>query len=130
MDLMVPHLHFPPALHCTPQLLAVDWWVLLKPHPSLPVQLFSVFVFSLCHLLFLSSASIWMEIKHREEFPWLHLFKKKTILSASDLHCCPLLVIRSLIALEDHRGCLTIRLSQTRSSSFNLWYTLLLSNTL
>lgn len=65
MDLMVPHLHFPPALHRTPQLLALDWCVLLTPHPPLPVQLFSVFVFSLCHLLFLSSASLWMEIKQR-----------------------------------------------------------------
>lgn len=55
-----------------------------------------------------------MEIKHREEFPWLHLFKREnSLFSASGPHCCPLLAARALIALGDRRGCLTVRLSQT-----------------
>lgn len=89
VDLMVPHVHFPPrAPH--PQLLAVDLCVLLAPHPS-PCSIVLRYSYSLCHLLFLLCQPL-MEIKHREEFPWLHLFKRKTLFSASGLHCCPLLV--------------------------------------
>lgn len=97
----------PTAAHPTLQsrARAADLRVLPACRPPLPVQLFSVLVFSLCHLLFLSSAGLWMEIKHTEEFPSLHLFKEKTTVSASCLHCCPPLVVRTPIALEDPRGC-------------------------
>ena len=97
----------PTAAHPTPQprARAADLRVLPTRRPPLPVQLFSVLIFSLYHLLFLSSAGLWMEIKHTEEFPLLHLFKEKTTVSASCLYCCPPLVVRTLIALEDPRGC-------------------------
>lgn len=39
---------------------------MLTPRPPLPVQLFSALVFSLCHLLCLTSASLWLEIRHTE----------------------------------------------------------------
>lgn len=119
VDLMVPHVHFPPPR--TSPLSSWQWTCVSCSHPT-PLSLFncSQYSYSLCHLLFFSSASLWMEIKHREEFPWLHLFKRKTLFSASGLHCCPLLVARALIALGDRRGCLTVRLSQTHSSGFNL----------
>lgn len=87
----------PIAAHPTLQTRARAADLRVLPARRPPLQLFSVLVVSLCHLLFLSSAGLWMEMKHTGEFPLLHLFKEKTTVSASCLHCCPLLVVRTPI---------------------------------